>query len=640
MILIASLLPKNAFSLRWLALSSCCFNGGADAGAANGSGRFGVARMGRLFGRAEVVNAGQISVWLALAGDSERVQSSSYNGDNEECTTMWNAVVEVLERNTPTINTIEYSSFPFSTILESIPRGGSDSDSFTQQRQYAGLVNLGNTCYLNSQLQCAYHVPYLRKLVLDARDESVEVEVEVEIEVDVEVQDDGSVVSEDVAEGDGVPVGEETVDSTIGVTGDDAAIVGEEVTPDDVVHEENQDVTTLNAEKRERSEAEDTGATAMDDANAQGASSAETTTTKQIIRKTELRTETRPISNALRALQHTFVSLTPRNGQSASSGTTQALCRSLGINPFIQQDGQEFWKLFVPELNYDKMTQLYSGYFDDYVREILPESDNDSNCEEKKDEEGDHVGKPRERVRTEQFLDLSIPVAEGMGGSVESTLREMFTQPEILKLSEGNGWRPSKGADKVDAYKGSSLKRDGLPSVLQLHLKRFKYDWETGETSKINDRCSFPLKLDLSEISEPGKANENEANNDVVYDLQSIVIHRGEYGSGHYYSYVRPDIRSNEWYRFDDQIVTKVEFNDVVADAYGGRVRRKRSRSLDESKSGSSTKQQRGLLRRIFSFGGRLKNAGDGAFGYGGITSSAYMLQYVRRSDIPTLYLE
>ena len=69
----------------------------------------------------------------------------------------------------------------------------------------------------------------------------------------------------------------------------------------------------------------------------------------------------------------------------------------------------------------------------------------------------------------------------------------MFTEPEILRVSEGNGWRPSKGADKVDAYKGSSLKRDGLPSLLQLHLKRFKYDWETEETSKINDCCSFPV---------------------------------------------------------------------------------------------------------------------------------------------------
>ena len=77
-------------------------------------------------------------------------------------------------------------------------------------------------------------------------------------------------------------------------------------------------------------------------------------------------------------------------------------------------------------------------------------------------------------------------------GSVESTLAEMFTQPEVLRVSEGNGWRPSKGSPKVDAYKGSSLRLAGLPSILQLHLKRFKYDWDSEETSKINDCCSFP----------------------------------------------------------------------------------------------------------------------------------------------------
>lgn len=30
-----------------------------------------------------------------------------------------------------------------------------------------GLQNLGNTCYLNSQLQCAYHIPRIRQLILD-----------------------------------------------------------------------------------------------------------------------------------------------------------------------------------------------------------------------------------------------------------------------------------------------------------------------------------------------------------------------------------------------------------------------------------------------------------------------------------------
>ena len=77
--------------------------------------------------------------------------------------------------------------------------------------------------------------------------------------------------------------------------------------------------------------------------------------------------------------------------------------------------------------------------------------------------------------------------------SVETSLHETFVKPEILRVSEGNGWRPTKHAEKVDAYKGLSLKREGLPSLLQLHLKRFRYDWETGETSKINDRCTFPL---------------------------------------------------------------------------------------------------------------------------------------------------
>ena len=87
---------------------------------------------------------------------------------------------------------------------------------------------------------------------------------------------------------------------------------------------------------------------------------------------------------------------------------------------------------------------------------------------------------------------------------------------------------------------------------------------------------------------------------------------------GHYYAYVRPDIDRNQWYRFDDDKVTKVDYKDVIADAFGGEKKR------------TEKHKKRGFLERMFGGGGR--------FGWGGRTSSAYMLQYVRRCDVSKLF--
>jgi ubiquitin carboxyl-terminal hydrolase 7 len=38
---------------------------------------------------------------------------------------------------------------------------------------------------------------------------------------------------------------------------------------------------------------------------------------------------------------------------------------------------------------------------------------------------------------------------------------------------------------------------DDLPPVLQLHLKRFEYDWARDTLVKVNDRHEFPEELDL-----------------------------------------------------------------------------------------------------------------------------------------------
>jgi hypothetical protein len=199
------------------------------------------------------------------------------------------------------------------------------------------------------------------------------------------------------------------------------------------------------------------------------------------------------------------------------------------------------------------------------------------------------------------------------------SLKISFGEPELLSEAEGNAWRPEKGADKVDAHKGCSLIVQGLPSILQLHLKRFNYDWQFDQMSKINDRFSFPEVLDLSSIcSDIEKDQEDRA----VYDLQSVVVHVGEYGAGHYYAYVRPDVRKEDWYRFNDDIVQKVSFKEVTEDAFGGRS------------NGPASTKKRGLFRKI-----QMAFLGGGeTYGWGGRTSNAYVVQYVKRCDLPMLY--
>ena len=374
--------------------------------------------------------------------------------------------------------TIHLSSY--SWALAASARGSSSSDDVNPSAIISnGILNLGNTCYINAQLQCAFHIPYIRSLILD----------------------------------------------------------------------------------RDRPEVEESpGLLGLRTIFAQMLDSTSTTSSTPTIK--------RPASTAV-------------------------FCRCLGINPMEQQDAQEFWKLLLPELQLPKLLDLYSGSYEDYIVAC------------------DNSG--RERRREEPFLDLSLEVTPG---SVMTSMKQMFNEPELLSVDEGNGWRPEKNAEKVDALKGQLLRAHGLPSLLQLHLKRFRYDWQTDTTSKLNDRFVFPKELYLKEVcTDIQKEDERLAK----YDLQSVVVHVGHYGSGHYYTYCRPDFTKDQWFRFDDDRVTPVDYSDVIADAYGGRA----------------SVQQPGEKRRLRWFGG---GGNRQTFGFGGKESCAYMLQYVRKCDVPLLY--
>ena len=280
------------------------------------------------------------------------------------------------------------------------------------------------------------------------------------------------------------------------------------------------------------------------------------------------------------------------------------LCATLGIPVMEQQDSQEFWKLLLPALQLPALTDLYQGAYEDYIVAL--------------------DGSGRERRREEPFLDLSLEVSSS--DSVVESLQELFGKPEVLSKAEGNGWRPEKGAEKVDAHKGTLLRTQGLSSILQLHLKRFHFDWTTEKTSKINKPFSFPSVLDLSAVCEDTKDDAKRVDDDrVLYDLQAVIVHAGEYGSGHYYAYVRPDVGTDTWYRFNDHVVERVELKDVLRDAYGGKYQLD-DENGEEKAGGIFTRLRRAFFSK------------SSTYGYGGETSNAYVLQYVRRYDIPLLY--
>nr|XP_007146035.1 hypothetical protein PHAVU_006G007100g [Phaseolus vulgaris]ESW18029.1 hypothetical protein PHAVU_006G007100g [Phaseolus vulgaris] len=119
----------------------------------------------------------------------------------------------------------------------------------------------------------------------------------------------------------------------------------------------------------------------------------------------------------------------------------------------------------------------------------------------------------------------------------------------------------------VDAKKGVLFVE--FPPVLQLQLKRFEYDFMRDTMVKINDRYEFPLQLDLDR--DDGKYLSPDADRTVrnLYTLHSVLVHSGGVHGGHYYAFIRPTL-SEQWYKFDDERVTKEDNKRALEEQYGG----------------------------------------------------------------------
>jgi len=274
---------------------------------------------------------------------------------------------------------------------------------------------------------------------------------------------------------------------------------------------------------------------------------------------------------------------------SDASVSTKQLTKSFGwdtYDTFMQHDVQELNRVLVDKLEEKMratsvegtMAHLFRGKFTNYVRCVNVEDVS---------------------TRDEDFYDLQMPVkgCKDLYASLDEYVKE-----ETL---EGDNQYQSERFGKQDAKKGVSFK--SLPPVLELHLRRFEYDFTTDAMAKVNERFEFPTTLDMDreERSYFTAAADPKVVN--AYRLHSVLVHSGGPNGGHYYAFIRP-LTSEQWYKFDDERVTKVKEKEAVEGQFGG--------SEHQTHPGHTPQWK---FPKI---------------------SNAYMLVYVRESAIPEINVE
>lgn len=167
--------------------------------------------------------------------------------------------------------------------------------------------------------------------------------------------------------------------------------------------------------------------------------------------------------------------------------------------------------------------------------------------------------------------------------SLTDTLNAFFSPDD---LRDDNMYSCEKCGKLRNGVKLCKITR--LPEVLCIHLKRFRHD--SSYSTKVTTSVSFPLyDLDLSPFVSSSSAVQNEL---AVYDLCAFVTHHGNSAeSGHYLAYCKNEL-DNNWYEFDDTVVTKLEPADVLSkEAYVLFYQRKSTQRIEKVKN---------AVRRLF----------------------------------------
>lgn len=117
-----------------------------------------------------------------------------------------------------------------------------------------------------------------------------------------------------------------------------------------------------------------------------------------------------------------------------------------------------------------------------------------------------------------------------------------------------------------------------MPDNVIFHLKRFDFNLQTLQRSKIDDYFAFPQQLDLQPYTIEHLSGSAPDGKQDMFELVGILVHTGTAESGHYYSYVRERPLKQDtppkWVEFNDDSVGVWNSASMEAATFGGPERR------------------------------------------------------------------
>nr|XP_014429374.1 ubiquitin carboxyl-terminal hydrolase 40 isoform X1 [Pelodiscus sinensis] len=139
--------------------------------------------------------------------------------------------------------------------------------------------------------------------------------------------------------------------------------------------------------------------------------------------------------------------------------------------------------------------------------------------------------------RQEDFLDLTVAVKDVSG--LEEALWNMYVEEEYFE--NDNLYRCGACNKLVEAAKSAKLRK--LPPFLTVSLLRFNFDFEKCERYKEMSCYTFPIRINLRPFCEQTHLDDSE----YIYELFSVIIHKGGCYGGHYHVYIKDVDALGNW---------------------------------------------------------------------------------------------